>query len=343
MRKLLNTLYVTTPDAYLSRDGENVVLQVNGEERFRVPVHNLEGIVCFNYMGASPALLGLCCDRGVPICFVTQSGRFLARVSGRVTGNVLLRKRQYRLADSPEHACSLASSFVAGKILNSRSVLLRFARDHREKPGASVVAEAANRLLSFSDRLSGCHGLDALRGLEGDAAREYLSVFDHLITTAEPAFRFRGRTRRPPLDAVNALLSFFYSILSYECASALETVGLDPQVGFLHRDRPGRLSLALDLMEELRPYLVDRFVLTLINTGQVNARGFLTKESGAVLMDESTRKSVLTEWQKRKQEQITHPFLEEKIKVGLIPYTQALLLARHLRGDLDEYPPFLMR
>lgn len=343
MRKLLNTLYVTTPDAYLSRDGENVVLEVEGEERFRVPVHNLEGIVCFNYIGASPGLLGLCCDRGVSICFLTQSGRFLARVSGRVTGNVLLRRRQYRLADSPNEAWSIASSFIAGKILNSRSVLLRFTRDHRGKPGVSAVSEAANRLLSFWERLADYHDLDSLRGLEGDAAREYLNVFDHLITTSEPAFRFHGRTRRPPLDAVNALLSFFYSMLSYECASALESVGLDPQVGFLHRDRPGRPSLALDLMEELRPYLVDRFVLTLINNGQVNARGFLTKESGAVLMDEATRKIVLTEWQKRKQEQVTHPFLEEKIKVGLIPYAQALLLARHLRGDLDEYPPFLMR
>jgi CRISPR-associated protein Cas1 len=343
LRKLLNTLYVTSPDAYLSRDGENVVLEVNGEERFRVPVHNLEGIVCFNYTGASPGVLGLCCDRGVSICFLSQTGRFLARVSGRVTGNVLLRRRQYRLADSPDDACSIASSFIAGKILNSRSVLLRFTRDHREKPGVSAVAEAASRLLTFWERLGDCHHLDALRGLEGDAAREYLGVFDHLLTTTEPTFRFRGRTRRPPLDAVNALLSFFYSMLSYDCASALESVGLDPQVGFLHRDRPGRLSLALDLMEELRPYLVDRFVLTLINTGQVNARGFLTKETGAVLMDETTRKTVLTEWQKRKQEQVTHPFLEEKIKVGLIPYAQALLLARHLRGDLDDYPPLLMR
>lgn len=343
MRKLLNTLYVTTPDAYLSRDGENVVLEINGEERFRVPVHNLEGIVCFNYTGASPALLGLCCERGVSICFLTPSGRFLARVTGRVTGNVLLRRKQYRLADTPEYACSLASSFVSGKILNSRNVLLRFTRDHRDKPGVTAVAQAADRLLSFWEKLGDCNDLDAVRGLEGDAAREYLDVFDHLITTSDPAFRFCGRSRRPPLDAVNALLSFFYSILSYECASALETVGLDPQVGFLHRDRPGRLSLALDLMEELRPYLVDRFVLTLINNGQVSSRGFLTKESGAVIMDDETRKLVLAEWQKRKQEQITHPFLEEKIKVGLIPYAQALLLARYLRGDLDDYPPFLMR
>lgn len=316
---------------------------VDNEERFRVPIHNLEGIVCFNYVGASPSLMGLCCERGVPICFLSPTGRFLARITGSVSGNVLLRRKQYQVADRADDSCRLASAFVGGKVLNSRSALLRFARDHRDRPGAPVVAAAGQRLLSYWERLENCHDSDALRGLEGDAAREYYAVFDNLVTNPEPAFRFHGRSRRPPLNVVNALLSFFYSLLSYDCASALETVGLDPQVGFLHRDRPGRLSLALDLMEELRSYLVDRFVLTLINNGQVRASGFLTKESGAVLMDEPTRKTVLAQWQERKQEEVTHPFLEEKVNVGLIPYVQALLLARHLRGDLDEYPPFLVR
>ncbi len=343
MRRLLNTLYVTTPDAYLSRDGENVVVSVAGEERFRAPVHNLEGIVCFNYTGASPALMGLCCERGVAMCYLSHTGRFLARVTGEVSGNVLLRRKQYRLADSGDDVRTLASAFVGGKIVNSRSVLLRFLRDHKDKPGTEEVAGAAANLAKYGERLHACEDVDAVRGIEGDAAREYFCVFGHLVTARDEAFRFHGRSRRPPLDIVNALLSFFYSLLSYDCASALETVGLDPQVGFLHRDRPGRLSLALDLMEELRPYLVDRFVLTLVNNGQVSPGGFVKKESGAVLMDEPTRKTVLAEWQKRKQEEMSHPFLEEKISVGLIPYSQALLLSRHLRGDLDGYPPFLVR
>ncbi|MDP2858059.1 MAG: type I-C CRISPR-associated endonuclease Cas1c [Bacillota bacterium] len=343
MRKLLNTLYVTSPNAYLSRDGENVVVTSDKEERFRAPVHNLESIVCFSYPGASPALVGLCCERGVGICYLSPNGRFLARVTGGVSGNVLLRRKQYRVADSADEVCALASSFIAGKILNCRNVLLRFARDHKEKRGAQEVLEAARYLTVYGGRLRQCVSVDAVRGLEGDAAREYYAVFDYLITDPKDQFRFKGRTRRPPLDAMNALLSFFYALLSHDCASALETVGLDPQVGFLHRDRPGRLSLALDLMEELRPYLVDRFVLTIVNNGQVSPSGFLRKESGAVVMDEPTRKTVIAEWQKRKQEEITHPFLEEKISVGLLPYAQALLLARHLRGDLDGYPPFLVR
>lgn len=343
MRKLLNILYVTNPTAHLTRDGENVVVHVDKVERFRVPIHNLEGIVCFNYTGASPSLMGLCCERKVPICFLSQSGHFLARVTGGVSGNVLLRREQYRVADNEHRACSLATAFVGGKILNSRTVLLRFIRDHKDKVGVSQVSVAANRLWGYWERIADIRDIDALRGLEGDAAREYYSVFGYLITSKEPAFRFRGRSRRPPLDIPNALMSFFYSLLSYECASALETVGLDPQVGFLHSDRPGRLSLALDLMEEMRAYLVDRFVLTLLNNGQVSVNGFVTKESGGVLMDEATRKTVLAEWQTRKQEEIIHPFLEEKINIGLIPYVQALLLARYLRGDLDEYPPFLMR
>ena len=343
MRKLLNTLYVTLPEAYLGRDGENVVVRVSEEERFRVPIHNLEGIVCFNYVGTSPSLMGLCCERGVSLSYIASSGRFLARVTGPVSGNVLLRRRQYRLTDNMEDATAIAISFVSGKIHNCRNVLLRYLRDHDDKGGSAEVGEVANRLSAYGRSLHEQSTLDSLRGIEGDSAREYYSVFDHLITSQKETFKFRGRTRRPPFDEVNALLSFLYTILAHDCAAALETVGLDPQVGFLHRDRPGRMSLALDLMEELRPYLVDRFVLTLINNGQVGPRGFTRKESGAVIMDEETRRYVIGEWQKRKLGEITHPFLNERISVGLIPYVQALLLARHLRGDLDGYPPFLMR
>ncbi|MCR4402499.1 MAG: type I-C CRISPR-associated endonuclease Cas1c [Firmicutes bacterium] len=343
MRKLLNTLYVTTPHAYLSRDGENLVATVDDQERFRVPIHNLEGIVCFNYAGTSPSLMSLCCERGVSLCYLSESGRFLARVSGRVSGNVLLRRKQYRLADADAETAGLAKAFVSGKVLNCRSVLMRFARDHDEKEGSQEVAEAAERLLVYFRALDRSLSADAIRGIEGDAARAYYEVFRHLITEQKESFAFRGRSRRPPLDPMNALLSFLYTLLMMDCASALETVGLDPQVGFLHRDRPGRLSLALDLMEELRPYLVDRLALTLVNNKQVSPNGFVKKESGGVLMDADTRKLVLTEWQKRKQEEITHPFLEEKISIGLIPYVQSLLLARHLRGDLDGYPPFLVR
>jgi CRISPR-associated protein Cas1 len=343
MRKLLNTLYVTLPEAYLSRDGENAVVTVDGKERMRVPIHNLESIVCFTYAGASPSLLGLCCERGVSLCYLSASGRFLARVTGPVSGNVLLRRRQYRLADNPDDAAAVASSFVAGKIHNSRSVLLRFLRDHQGGAGWEKVSEAAAQLLEYGRALRGCKDMDAIRGLEGDAARQYYAVFDSLITAQKEGFRFQGRNRRPPLDAMNALLSFLYTLLSFDCASALESVGLDPQVGFLHRDRPGRQSLALDLMEETRPYLADRLALTLVNNSQVTPEGFVKKESGAVIMDDSTRKTVITAWQKRKQDEIVHPFLEEKIPVGLVPYTQALLLARYLRGDLDGYPPFLVR
>lgn len=343
MRKLLNTLYITTSDAYLSRDGENVVVTVDGQEKFRVPVHNLESILCFNYAGTSPSLMALCCERGVSLCYLSENGRFLARVTGRISGNVLLRRKQYRLADGSMEAASLAKAFVSGKVLNSRSVLMRFARDHGEKEGVQEASEAAERLLGYFKALDRSTTVDAIRGVEGDAARTYYGVFRYLITEQKEAFRFSGRSRRPPLDPMNALLSFLYVLLTMECASALETVGLDPQVGFLHRDRPGRPSLALDLMEELRPYLVDRLALTLVNNRQVTPDGFIKKESGGILMEPDTRRVVITEWQKRKQEEIVHPFLEEKISVGLIPYVQALLLARHLRGDLDGYPPFLVR
>ncbi|HHU83524.1 MAG TPA: type I-C CRISPR-associated endonuclease Cas1 [Firmicutes bacterium] len=343
MRKLLNVLYVTSPDAYLAKDGENVLVLVGEETKLRIPVHNLEGIVCFGYTGASPALMHLCVERNVGLSFHSESGRFLARATGKVSGNVLLRRKQYRIADSQEESLQFAKGFVFGKIFNCRCVLQRFLRDHGDKGVFQDVQDSVRFLSLQLQKVVNCQNVDILRGIEGESARSYYGVIDNLVLEEKEVFRFSGRSRRPPLDPINAILSFLYTLLAHDCSSALETVGLDPQVGFLHRERPGRPSLALDLMEELRPYLVDRLTLSLINNRQVDAKGFITKESGGVIMNEEMRKMIITSWQKRKQEEIMHPFLGEKIAIGLIPYAQAMLLARHLRGDLDAYPPFLMK
>lgn len=343
MRKLLNVLYVTSPDVYLSRDGENVVVRSGEEERFRVPVHILESIVCFNYVGASPALMGLCAEKGVALSFLTEYGEFLARVTGPVSGNVLLRRQQYRMADDPLTSARVARWFVMAKTANCRAVLQRAIRDHGDAVDRDSLAEASDILLACLNRLERCTELDVVRGIEGEAARAYFSCFNHLILEQKEAFAINSRNRRPPMDNTNALLSFLYTLLLHDMQSALETVGLDPCVGFLHRDRPGRPSLALDLIEELRPYLADRLALSLINRKQVIDRGFRKVESGGVLMSDDTRKTVLSEWQKRKQEEITHPYLKEKIPIGLIPYVQSLLFSRYLRGDIDGYPPFFWK
>ena len=343
MRKLLNVLYVTSPDAYIGRDGENIVVTVKDNAAFRIPIHNLEGIVTFGYTGASPALMALCAERGVSLSFLTEHGRFLARVTGVVQGNVLLRRQQYRMADDAESTCRLARALVSAKIANARTVLARAVRDH--SAGIDIVAiETAERSLTRQiQRLDTCLSLDELRGVEGDSARSYFSVFDHLILTQKEQFFFKERTRRPPLDNMNALLSFLYTLLAHDVRGALETVGLDPEVGYLHRDRPGRAGLALDLMEELRAFLADRLALSLVNLRQVSGDTFQHMESGGVYMDDATRKNVIAAWQRRKQEEITHPFLQEKISIGLIPYVQAMLLARYLRGDLEGYPPFFWK
>ena len=343
LRKLLNVLYVTSPEAYLAKDGENVLVLVGEETKLRIPVHNLEGIVCFGYTGASPALMHLCTERNVALSFHTESGRFLARVTGRVSGNVLLRRRQYRIADSPEEALQFAKGFIFGKIYNCRCVLQRFLRVHGDKGFFQDVQDSVKFLSLQLQKVVNSKNIDILRGIEGESARSYYGVFDNLILNEKEVFRFNGRSRRPPLDPTNALLSYLYTLLSHDCSSALETVGLDPQVGLLHKERPGRSSLALDLMEELRPYLVDRLTLSLINNRQVDPKSFIIKESGGVIMNEEMRKVVIASWQRRKQEEIIHPFLGEKIAIGLIPYAQAMLLARHIRGDLDAYPPFLMK
>lgn len=343
MKHLLNTLFVTTQGAYLRKDGECVVVEVEKQDRLRVPVHNLGGVVCFGNVMCSPFLLGHCAENGLAVSFLTEHGRFLARVQGGVSGNVLLRREQYRRADDPVLSAHMAQAFVIGKTANARTVLQRALRDHGDKEGAAALENAVMRFGRVLDELKDERPLEELRGREGDAARTYFEVFDALITVQRESFGFRERSRRPPLDNINALLSFLYTMLAHDCVGALEAVGLDPQVGFLHRERPGRPSLALDLMEEFRPCLADRVVLSLVNLRQVQANGFKRSESGAVEMDDETRKTVLMAWQKRKQEEIRHPFLDETMPVGLLPYAQALLLSRHLRGDLDGYPPLIWK
>ena len=345
MKRLLNTLYVTTEGAYLAKDGEAVAVRIDDEVRLRVPIHTLGGIVVFGRVGASPALMGFCGERNVALSFLSHRGRFLARVQGPVSGNVLLRREQYRRADDPQGSTEIARSIVLAKIANARNVLKRGERDTGEGQAdrAAALDHALHELHAALFALERADSLDAVRGIEGSAANAYFGAFDHLIATDKEHFFFRARSRRPPLDNINALLSFLYTILAHDVTAALEAVGLDPAVGFLHRDRPGRPSLALDLMEELRAPFVDRLVLALVNRRQVQHSGFATTESGAVHMNDKTRKAVLTAYQTRKQETITHPFLGEKIDIGLIPHVQAMLLARRLRGDLDAYPPFVWK
>lgn len=343
MKRHQNTLFVTTQGAYLAKDGEAVAVRVDKEDRMRVPIHTLEGILCFGQVSVSPFLLGLCGERGVTLSFLTQNGRFLARVQGPTSGNVLLRREQYRRADDPGACTAIVRPLLAAKIANSRTVLLRALRDRPEHPEASRIRAAAQQLGYHLKALSEELPLDSLRGIEGLAARNYFEVFDALIVQQKESFFFRERSRRPPLDNVNALISFIYTLLRHDVEAALESVGLDPAVGFLHRDRPGRPGLALDLMEELRAYLADRLALSLINLKQVQPAGFERTESGGIVMTDETRKTVLTAYQQRKSDEIVHPFLGEKTTVGLLPHLQAALLARALRGDLDGYPPFLWK
>jgi len=343
VRQHLNTLFVTTQGAYLSREGETVLVRVEHETKLKVPIHTLGSIVCFGQVMCSPPLMGLCGERNVLISFHSEHGKFLGRVQGPVSGNVLLRRAQYRWADDAAVTAAIARSVVTGKVANCRTVLQRAVRDHADCLGASALTTAAGVLARQLAGLQATQPLDIVRGLEGEAARTYFGVFDHLIVSQKECFYFRERSRRPPLDSMNALLSFLYAMLANDVTSALESVGLDPAVGFLHRDRPGRPGLALDLMEEFRPVLADRVALSLVNLQQVKGNGFTTTETGAVTMDDKTRKEVLVAWQKRKTEEVQHPFLGEKVTVGLLPYVQALLFARYLRGDLDGYPPYIWK
>lgn len=343
MRKLLNTLYVTSENSYLSLDGENIVIYENQTELGRLPLHNLEGIVSFGYRGTSPALMGACADRGISLCYLTPQGKFLARVSGKVRGNVILRAQQYESSKDDAVSMEIARNCIAGKVYNARWVLERALRDHPMQIDVGRVKAASNQLKDSLTWVRNSQTKDQLRGYEGEAASIYFGVFDELILQQKKDFSFDGRNKRPPLDNVNAMLSFVYTLLTNTITSALESVGLDPCVGYLHTERPGRASLSLDLIEELRAIMADRFVVSLINKKIVNGKNFTKKENGAVLMDDDLRKRLLTEWQNRKKDVITHPYLGEKVEWGMVPYTQAMLLARYLRGDLDSYPVFLWK
>lgn len=343
MKQLLNTLFVTSEDVYLSVEGENVLANRAQQVVARYPLHTLQTIVSFSYAGASPALMGSCAERGIGLAFCTPRGRFLARVCGESSGNVLLRRQQYRCADDAQRSCDIARNMIFGKLSNCASSIHRTMRDHTPRVADCGLEEVVHQLRQSLPMVLNVTDLDALRGLEGVGAAAYFGVFDHLLLNRKEDFFFHGRSRRPPLDRVNAMLSFAYSLLAHDCASALESVGLDSYVGFLHRDRPGRTSLALDLMEELRPCMADRFVLTLVNNRMIRPEDFQLQSSGAVLLSEDGRKKFLKAWQERKRDTLTHPYLNEKMHWGLVPYMQALLLARHLRGDLDAYPPFLWK
>lgn len=343
MRKLLNTLFVTSEDKYLALENENIVVLDGDEKVAQYPLVMLEGIVSFSYKGASPALMGACAKRGIQLSFMTPNGRFLARACGEDRGNVLLRKKQYRISDNEAASCVVARNFVFGKVYNSRWILGRALRDHSLRIDTESVRHAAGQLSERLALIAETENLDELRGLEGEAATRYFGVFDQLILNQKESFAFENRNRRPPEDPVNAMLSFAYTLLANDCAAALESVGLDSYVGFLHRDRPGRASLALDIMEELRGVFAERLVLTLINTRGISSKHFRRQPGGAVLLNDEGRKILLNAWQTKKREQITHPYLGEKLYWGLIPYVQALLLARYLRGDLDGYPPFLWK
>ncbi|MEG0269200.1 MAG: type I-C CRISPR-associated endonuclease Cas1c [Clostridia bacterium] len=343
MRKLNNTLYITAPNRYLSLEGDSVVVIEKEKQLGQFPLHNLEGIVTFGYTGASPALMGACAERGIALTFLTAHGRYIASVRGETCGNVLLRKAQYRLSDSQADCATYARGFLTGKLYNARWVLERTIRDHGQRVDCVRLKAASGALWNGLRALETAESVETMRGIEGEAAARYFGVLNELILQQKDLFCFERRVKRPPTDNMNALLSFVYTLLMRECASALETVGLDPFVGYLHTDRPGRASLACDLMEELRAPMADRFALGLVNLKQVTDSGFVCEAGGAVRMTDDQRKEILAAWQKRKQEEITHPYLNEKLEWGMVPHVQALLLARAIRGDLDGYPPFLWK
>lgn len=343
MKKLLNTLFITQPDVYLSLDGDNIVILKEREKSGRLPLHNLESIVSFGFTGASPALMGYCAERSISIVFLKKNGRFLARVIGKSKGNVILRKKQYHVSEKEDISVKIARNFIVGKIYNNKWIIERMTRDYPLRVNVAQFKDISQHLSSIILEVRNCENLESLRGWEGQAAISYNKLFDQMILQQKEDFYFKLRSRRPPLDNVNAMLSFAYTLLANDMSAALESVGLDAYVGFLHRDRPGRVSLALDVMEELRGVFADRFVLSLINKKVVNKEDFFRKENGSVIMTDDARRKYLAAWQGKKQESITHPYLGEKITWGLVPYVQALLLARYLRNDLDEYPPFLWK
>jgi CRISPR-associated protein Cas1 len=343
MKKLLNILYITTENARIQKERETLVIEAEEKTLGKFPIHMLQGLVVFGFVYISPYAMAFCAEKGISITFLNQYGKFLARVEGPVSGNILLRKEQYRISDSEEKSAMYAQAFIASKIANGRSILMRQLRNQPDLSERPIFESAILRMGKAQESCGREFILDSLRGIEGFSADDYFSCFNDLIIAQKEDFVFEHRNRRPPLDNVNALLSFVYTLLTHDCRSALEGVGLDPQAGFLHRDRPGRPSLALDLMEEFRHCLADRLVLSLINLQQVNAKGFTKSATGAVEMNDETRKIILNAWQKRKQDEIKHPYFEEKVPIGILFHLQALLLARTIRGDLSHYPAFVYR
>ncbi|MCG7985417.1 MAG: type I-C CRISPR-associated endonuclease Cas1c [Candidatus Thiodiazotropha lotti] len=338
MKKLLNTLYITRQKSYIHKERETIVIKQDGDKLAQFPAINIANILCFGQVSVSPFLMGYCGEQGIGLAFYTEYGKFLARVQGSQTGNVLLRRTQYRWADSDEKAIRVARLMVAAKIANGRATLMREIRNHGENDNLS---QAVSRLAASLRRAKQAQSIAEAMGIEGDAASIYFGVFNDLLH--ESGFHFGGRVRRPPTDPVNALLSYIYTLVTHECASALQGVGLDPYVGFLHQDRPGRMSLALDLMEEFRSSWADRFVLTMINRKQIQLQDFINEGSGAVRLTDDARKRLLVAWQERKQVEINHPYLQEKVAVGMLPHCQAMLLARHIRGDTEFYPPYVVK
>lgn len=342
MKKHLNTLYITSDDAYIRKERNTFVVEVHNKKVFQAPIHSIENIVCFGFKPLTPALMAFCAENNVGVCFLSENGKFLAKVYGPQHGNVLLRKSQYAMADNEQQALAISRAVIAAKVTNARTLLMRHQRNHPDNSSPSL-SEAVDTLGRRLRNIQSASNLEEARGYEGECANLYFGVLSELITAQKEDFHFQGRNKRPPLDPVNALLSFLYALLVNDVRSALETVGLDPQIGFLHQIRPGRPSLALDIMEEFRAYLADRVMLNLVNLRQVNLRDFEIRESGEVRLSDEARKTVITAYQKRKQEELTHPFLGEKMTAGLLPHVQAQLLARHVRGDIPDYPPFYVK
>lgn len=342
MKHLLNVLYILTPESYVFKQGETICVKIGGEEKVRVPVHTIESIVCFGNTTVSTPFIQFCGERGVGLTFLSESGKFYGRISGPVHGNVLLRIRQYKKMSEENQVIELAKNFVIAKIANSRNVLLRSARENSDLLIKKDLQEAARLIALNAKELNGAVSLETIRGIEGLCAKHYFSVFDNLIKVNKAEFYFKNRTRRPPMDNINALMSFVYMLLTNDICSALESVGLDIAAGYLHSIRPGRPSLALDILEELRAPLCDRFIVSLVNLKQLQPKDFESGPDG-VKMTKNGMKKLITAWQIRKKEVITHPFFDEKIQIGLIPFAQAQLFARYLRGDLDSYPPFFWK
>lgn len=343
MKKLLNTLYVTTENAYLALDGENVVIQRDGDTLGRLPLHMIDGIMAFGYIGASPALMGKCAEMNKSLVFLKPNGRFLAKITGKSYGNILLRRAQYRICDHAADSLTIAKHIISAKLSNCNAVISRAARDHAMRIDTDRFARVGEALQSGKVKAYHAQSADSLRGIEGECASLYFSVFDAMILQQKKDFFYNERSRRPPMDNVNAMLSLSYSLLTSMCVSALEAVGLDAYAGVYHTERPGRCSLALDMLEEFRAAFADRFVLTTINKRSIFDKDFVEKESGGTLLTEDGRKKFLSLWQQKKQEEMMHPFLQEKVEWGLLPYVQAMLLAKYIRGDIDEYPPFIWR